>query len=191
MPRKLDVDLADFHLDLNHQATDDYSGNLEYNRGVVAIDGRAPLRHNAAIRFTATRSGITFERVYLGTRLSQLDAYGSMQGYSKPIVQANYQGRLSTVDLREELPVVPISGGEFEFAGSLSYAAAATAGLGALNERPRLEPNSASFFIEWRDRVQNPGEPPVAGRKLLTGRWRSSSHRRTTGSDGRSGARGI
>ena len=43
-----------------------------------------------------------------------------MQGYSNPIVQADYQVRLSTADLHRELPQVPLSEGEIELAGSLS-----------------------------------------------------------------------
>ena len=132
-PRKIDADLADFHLDVNGGAVGDrYSGNLGYNKGEVDVAGYAPLRHNIQISFAATRSGIAFERIHVGTESSQLNAKGNMLGYSNPVIQAEYQALLSTADLHRELPTVPLSGGEIELAGSLSYNAAAGSGLEAL-----------------------------------------------------------
>src|SRR5580700_8016586 len=132
-PGKIDADLADFHLDVNHgAAVDQYSGNLGYNKGEIALAGYAPLSHAIQISFAATRSGIAFERIHIGTESSQLNAKGSMKGYSNPVVQAEYQALLSTADLHRELPAVPLSGGEIELDGSLSYNAAAGSGLEAL-----------------------------------------------------------
>jgi translocation and assembly module TamB len=132
-PGKIDADLADFHLDVNHgAAVDQYSGNLGYNKGEIALAGYAPLSHAIQISFAATRSGIAFERIHIGTESSQLNAKGSMKGYSNPVVQAEYQALLSTADLHRELPTVPLSRGEIELDGSLSYNAAAGSGLEAL-----------------------------------------------------------
>jgi translocation and assembly module TamB len=133
LPRKIDADLADFHLDVNGGAVGDrYSGNLGYTKGEVDVAGYAPLRHNIQISFAATRSGIAFERVHVGTESSQLNAKGNMQGYSNPVIRAEYQALLSTTDLHRELPAVPLSGGQIELDGSLSYNAAAGSGLEAL-----------------------------------------------------------
>src|SRR5690242_13013555 len=110
MPRKIDADLADFHLEVNHgpSVADQYVGNLGYNRGEIAIDGYAPLRHDAQFSFAATRNGIAFEKIHVGTESSQLNAKGNLQGYSKPVVHADYQLALSTADLRRELQTVPL-----------------------------------------------------------------------------------
>src|SRR5580700_4256900 len=105
LPRKIDADLADFHLDVHHSLLgDQYSGNLGYTNGEVEVAGYAPLRHDLQVGFAATRSGIAFERIHVGTESSQLNAKGSMQGYSNPIIQAEYQALLSTTDLHRELP---------------------------------------------------------------------------------------
>lgn len=131
--RKIDADLADFHLDVNRSVLgDQYSGNLGYNKGEIALAGYAPLSHDIQISFVTTRSGIAFERIHVGTELSQLNAKGSMQGYSNPLIQAEYQASLSTANLHRELPTVPLSGGMIELAGSLSYNAATGSGLEAL-----------------------------------------------------------
>ena len=133
VPRRLDADLADFHLDVSGNATtDQYSGNLGYNQGLIAIGGKAPLRHDAEIDFAASRSGIKFERIHVGTASSQLNARGSMEGYSSPVVQADYELLLSPADLRAELKTVPLAGEEIELAGSLSYDAASGDGLKAV-----------------------------------------------------------
>jgi translocation and assembly module TamB len=133
LPRKIDADLADFHLDVNQNgASGQYSGNLGYSKSEIAIDGRMPMRHDAQISFEATPTGINFERIHIETESSQLNAKGTMQGYSIPLVQAQYQALVSTADLRRGLPTVPLSGGEIELDGSLSYDAAAGSVLEAL-----------------------------------------------------------
>jgi translocation and assembly module TamB len=146
MPRKIDADLADFHLEVNHGAgaADQYAGSLGYNKGRIAIDGYAPLRHDAQISFAATSTGIAFEKIQVGTESSQLNAKGNLQGYSNPVVQADYQLVLSTADLRRELQTVPLSGGEIELMGSLGYDAAAGSGLEALKTRGRISSKSLS-----------------------------------------------
>src|SRR5579859_1772410 len=58
LPRKIDADLAAFHLDVNHSLLEDqYSGNLGYTKGELHLAGYAPLRHDVQIGFAATRSG--------------------------------------------------------------------------------------------------------------------------------------
>ena len=136
LTRSLDADLADLHLDVSHdENSDQYSGNLEYNKGEIVLNGYAPLRHDAQISFAATPAGIAFKRIHVGTESSQLNAKGSMQGYSSPVVQAEYQILLSTAELQRELRSVPLSGGEIELAGSLAYDAATGPGLAALQTR--------------------------------------------------------
>jgi len=138
-PRRLDADLADFHLDVSHSATtDQYSGNLGYNKGAIVIGSNAPLRHDAEIKFAASRRGIQFERFHVGTASSQLTATGSMEGYSNPVVHGEYEVMLSTGDLRTELGTLPLTGGGIELAGSLSYDAAAGSGLKAVKTRGRI-----------------------------------------------------
>jgi translocation and assembly module TamB len=139
LPRKIDADLANFHLDINHSVLgDQYSGNLGYTKGVVDVAGYAPLRHDIQIGFAATRSGIAFERIHVGTESSQLNAKGTMQGYSNPVIQAEYQALLSTADLHRELPAVPLSEGEIELDGSVSYDGALGSGLEALKTSGRV-----------------------------------------------------
>jgi translocation and assembly module TamB len=138
-PRKIDADLADFHLDVNHSLLEDqYSGNLGYTKGELHLAGYAPLRHDVQIGFAATRSGISFEKIHVGTESSQLNAKGNMQGYSNPVVQAEYQALLSTTDLHRELPSVPLSEGDIELDGSVSYDGALGSGLEALKTSGRV-----------------------------------------------------
>ncbi len=139
LPQKIDADLADFHLDVNHSLLrDQYSGNLGYTKGQIHVAGYAPLRHDIQISFAATRSGIVFERIHVGTESSQLNAKGNMQGYSNPVIQAEYQALLSTTDLHRELTSVPLSEGEIELDGSVSYDGALGSGLEALKTSGRV-----------------------------------------------------
>ena len=122
LPRKIDADLEDFHFEIGRAALgDQYSGTLGYNKGEILLARYAPLRHDVRISFAANRAGISFENIHVRTESSQLDAKGSMQGYSNPDIQAEYHAVISTADLHRELPDVPLSGGEFELAGSMSY----------------------------------------------------------------------
>ena len=135
LPRKIEVNLPDLRVDVNQRAADQYSGVFGYGRGEIAMDGHSPLFQSAEINFTATDSGIDFESVHLATDTSQLNASGSMRGYSSPTVLADYHLMLSASELHSELPAVPLSGGEIELAGSLSYQAAAGAFQGQLAVR--------------------------------------------------------
>jgi translocation and assembly module TamB len=148
VPHRLDADLADFHLDVSHNATaDQYSGSLGYNKGAIRVGGNAPLRHDAEIRFAASPSGIKFERIYVGTALSRLAATGEMKGYSNPVVQTEYELLLSSADLRSELQAVPIASGEFALAGSLSYDAAAGSGLKAVKTRGHVSSRTLTAAV--------------------------------------------
>lgn len=138
LPRKIDVNLPDLRLDVNQRAADRYSGAVGYGRGEIIADGRSPLYQSAEINFTATDSGINFESVHVATDASQLNASGSMRGYSSPAVLADYQLMLSASELHRELPAVPLSRGEIDLAGSLSYRAAAGALLQALKTSGRV-----------------------------------------------------
>ncbi len=138
LARKIDVNLPDLRLDVNQRAADQYSGVFGYSRGEITADGRSPLYQSAEINFTATDSGINFESVHVATDTSQLNASGSMRGYSSPKVLADYHLMLSASELHRELPAVPLSGGEIELAGSLSYQAAAGALLQALKTTGRV-----------------------------------------------------
>jgi translocation and assembly module TamB len=121
LPRKIDADLAQFHLELNQTAASDYSGNLGYSEGEITVDGDVPLRHDAEIVFAAKHTGIAFEKIHIGTRSSELNAKATMQGYSNPLVHADYQALVSTADVHKGLPSVPLAAGEIELAGSLTY----------------------------------------------------------------------
>jgi translocation and assembly module TamB len=138
LARKIDVNLPDLRLDANHQAADRYSGSFEYSRGEITADGYSPLLQSGEVNFTATDSGINFESVHVATDALQLNATGSMRGYSSPAVLADYRLMLSASELHKELPAVPLSGGEIELAGSLSYQAAAGALLQALKTTGRV-----------------------------------------------------
>jgi translocation and assembly module TamB len=131
--RKIDADLADFHADVSHSAgTDRYAGNLGYSKGLIAVDGYTPVHHDTDISFSATNNVITFDRIHLSTGLSQLNAKGVVRGYSNPTVEGEYQAVLSTTDLGPQLQSLPLSGGEIELAGALSYAAAGGPPLNSL-----------------------------------------------------------
>ncbi len=96
------------------------------------------MQHDTQISFAATSAGVSFERIHISTALSQLDAKGVVQGYSNPAIDGQYQARVSTADLREQLRSVPLSGGEIELAGSLSYRAAAGPALNSLKLSGRV-----------------------------------------------------
>jgi translocation and assembly module TamB len=148
LPRKIDADLADFHADVNHNAASgQYSGSLGYSKGEIAVGSYAPLRHDVEVNFVATSERIDFERIHLATASSQLNAKGSVQGYSNPVVQAEYQASLSTADLHTELPAVPLSGGAIELAGSLSYDPAAGSGLKALKTTGHVSSNTLTAAV--------------------------------------------
>ncbi len=138
LPRKIDVNLPDLRLEVNHRTADQYSGGLGYSGGEITAEGHSPLFQSAEINFTATHSGINFESIHVATDTSQLNATGSMRGYSSPAVLANYRLMLSASELHRELPAVPLSGGEIELAGSLSYQAATGALLQALRATGRV-----------------------------------------------------
>ena len=138
LARKIDVNLPDLRLDLYERAADQYSGVFGYSRGEITADGRPPLYQSAEINFAATDTGIDFESVHVATDTSQLNASGSMRGYSSPKVLADYHLMLSASELHRELPAAPLSGGEIELAGSLSYQAAAGALLQALKTTGRV-----------------------------------------------------
>ncbi len=132
-PRRIDADLAYFDLNINHDpAADRYSGNLEYQEGVLAIDGHTPLAHETQITFAATRSGVTFEKIQIATEHSKFNAKGVVEGYFRPSMKGEYQVLVSAEDLREELRVLSLSRGEIEIEGSLSYQSGVGAPLDAL-----------------------------------------------------------
>jgi translocation and assembly module TamB len=132
-PRKVDADLADFHLDVRGDATGErYSGNLGYSKGEITIDGYLAVHHDTDISFAATTAGVTFEKIHISTEQSQLNATGIVRGYANPAVEGQYEAHLSIAELHEQLPGSPLSGGEIELTGSLSYKAAAGPGLKAL-----------------------------------------------------------
>jgi translocation and assembly module TamB len=132
-PRKIDADLVDFHADVSHSAgTDRYTGNLGYSRGQIEVDGYAPVHHGTEVSFTATNAGITFDRIHLSTARSQFNAKGVVRGYSSPVVEGQYEAALSTADLREQLQSLPLSGGDIDLAGSVSYRAVAGPALNSL-----------------------------------------------------------
>jgi translocation and assembly module TamB len=138
-PRKIDANLADFRLEASHDAAiDGYSGTLGYSKGQITIDGHTPVHHEAKISFAATSAGITFERIHISTPLSQLNAKGALRGYLSPVVEGQYQAVLAAADLHEQLPTVPLSGGEIELAGSLFYRAGGGPPLNALRLRGHL-----------------------------------------------------
>jgi translocation and assembly module TamB len=133
LPRKIDADLADFHLVADQVGSEDqYSGTLGYSKGVIVIDGYAPVRHDIQLSFAATRSGITFESIHVATGSSQLNAKGIVRGYRNPVVEAQYQALLSTADLHDTWRAAPLSGGEIDLAGSLSYSGVAGPPLDSL-----------------------------------------------------------
>src|SRR5260370_42088649 len=89
------------------------------------------MHHDTQISFAATSNGVTFESIHISSGLSQLNAKGTVRGYSNPIVEAEYQALVSTADLRQQLQTLPLSG-EIELAGSLSYGAAGGPPLDAI-----------------------------------------------------------
>jgi translocation and assembly module TamB len=132
-PQKIDADLADFHADVSHSpGTDLYRGTLGYSKGEIAIDGYTPVHHHTEISFAATSSLITFDRIHLSTARSQLNAKGVVRGYSSPVVEGQYEVVLSSGDLRQQLQTLPLSGGEIELAGTVSYRAAGGPPLNSL-----------------------------------------------------------
>jgi translocation and assembly module TamB len=132
-PRRIDADLADFHADLSHSVgSDQYAGTLGYGKGEIAVDGYTPVHHDTDISFRATNDVIIFDRIHVSTGLSQLNAKGVVRGYSNPTVEGQYQALLSTADLREQLQSLPLSGGEIELAGSVSYRGAGGPPLNSL-----------------------------------------------------------
>ena len=147
-PRKIDADLADFHLDVNHDATTHrYSGTLGYSKGEIAIDGYTPVRHDTQISFAATTAGVTFETIHISTGRSQLNAKGVVRHYSSPVVEGQYEADLSTAELHEQLRGVPLSGGEIKLEGSLSYETAAGLGLKALKTSGHVSSGSLTATV--------------------------------------------
>lgn len=138
VPRKLEADLADFHLNVNHNGSDRYAGTLGYTKGEISVGSNAPLQHDAEIRFAATASAVTFERIRVTTASSQLNAKGAVQNFSHPVVRAEYQILVSSADLRRELESVPISSGAIQLVGSLAYDSTAGSGLAALKTSGRV-----------------------------------------------------
>ncbi len=143
LPRKIDADLADFHLDANYRGTEGgYSGTLGYSKGEIAIAGYTPVRHDLQISFAATRSGVSFESIHVATKLSQVNAKGIVRGYQNPVVEAQYQALVSTTDLHDVMRTAPLSAGEITLAGELSYRAAAGAPLDALKISGHISSNA-------------------------------------------------
>src|SRR5260370_16713216 len=118
------------------------------------------MHHDTQISFAATSNGVTFESIHISSGLSQLNAKGTVRGYSNPIVEAEYQALVSTADLRQQLQTLPLSG-EIEMAGSLSYGAAGGPPLDAIKLAAHAPTDRLPASLSGSDATSLPLPPTI------------------------------
>jgi translocation and assembly module TamB len=100
-----------------------YSGTLGYKNGIVRAKGIAPVTHALEVRFNATPEVFTLPKLELTAKGSQVSISGTVKNYAQPEINAAYQARLDSRDVREIMknPAVPV--GVVNARGNLEYRA--------------------------------------------------------------------
>ena len=100
-----------------------YSGTLGYKNGIVRTKGIAPVSHALEVRFNATPEVFTLPKLELTAKDSRLSISGTVKNYLQPEINAVYEARLNSRDVREIMknPAVPL--GILNARGNLEYRA--------------------------------------------------------------------
>jgi translocation and assembly module TamB len=102
-----------------------YSGRLSYSDGRLQSGSFKPIPHNLEAEFDATPTTFHLSQAKLSSETSQVVLTATLQNYSHPQLQANYDATLDAAQFRRilENPSVPV--GLIRASGSVAYQEAA------------------------------------------------------------------
>jgi hypothetical protein len=122
--RKMVFD-AELH-DLHSSAVFDpglkrYHGVLKYAEGTFKYQDYTPLAHSLDLNFDATAAKLTVNHLNVATRQSRVGLTGTVEDYSRPIAQLEYDAHLATSDVAPVLPNLSLPAGVVHLVGSAKY----------------------------------------------------------------------
>ena len=128
---------ADLH-DLEFRETfnpllQQYTGRLAYSDGHLVSGSFSPIPHTLNAEFSATPTEFRLEHLTLSTGPSQVSITATVQNYTNPIVDADYDATVDGVQARQVLKSPSIPSGQLRATGHAHYAqTASTSPLNAL-----------------------------------------------------------
>ncbi len=123
----LAAELDNFHvLTAYDTASGMYRGSLAYGPGRIVMRDTRAIEHKADFEFAANSGVLELNSAVVSTGQSQITVRGTVKDFSRPDVEANYEGALFTKDAATILRSDSLPLGEIRFGGTLEYAAAAT-----------------------------------------------------------------
>jgi len=119
----LDADLHDFEFQSSFDPLrKQYSGRLDYRGGRVQIPDFNPVMHDLQAEFDATPDAITLREAVLTSGQSHFKVNGTIENYSNPRLQANYQALVDSGELRTLTKNSSLPSGLIQLAGSMQFA---------------------------------------------------------------------
>ncbi len=121
--RKSDIngDLYDLASEIHFQpATTRYVGSLSYDRGTLRYANYSPLPHALRAQFSASPATLSLDQVRVTVGASRLALRATIENYSAPVVNANYDILIHTQDFASLSPAASPSG-DLSLAGTLQY----------------------------------------------------------------------
>jgi translocation and assembly module TamB len=106
-----------------------YSGKLSYSDGHLQSGSFNPIPHSLEAEFDATPSTFHLSHATLSSETSHLSLTATVQNYSDPVVQAQYDAVLDGAQFRRILANPTVPAGLIHATGSISYQQAANRSL--------------------------------------------------------------
>jgi len=118
----LAADLHDLALQIGFSVAEQkYSGTLSYRDGHVMWQGHAPVGHQLDARFSLTPKRFDLENAHLTSGHSEVNLQATIQDYSRPKLQANYQATLDAGEFRRVFKNSSLPRGIIGLSGAIDY----------------------------------------------------------------------
>ncbi len=134
-----------------------YQGHMSYDQGKLVYGGYAPVTHALDAGFSATPQKFTLDRAELTAGKSQIILNATLDNYSNPAVQANYDASLVTGEFAQILKNPSIPTGTVRLTGFLKYqaqpnkSAAESASMWGMVSSPELYVRTSSVHTGIRN----------------------------------------
>jgi translocation and assembly module TamB len=108
----LSADLRDLQAAIRFETLKSaYSGTLSYDRGRFVVKDYTPFEHAVKMQFVAAPSELLVNPLDLTVKHSHITLRATLQDYSNPQIQGDYQAEMTTADVAEILkePSIPVA----------------------------------------------------------------------------------
>ncbi|MBV9573168.1 MAG: AsmA family protein, partial [Acidobacteriales bacterium] len=154
----MDADVRDLRTEINYtMLSAKYNGTISYHDGRIRYGALSPLPHALNAKFTAGRSGLSFDQLDLTLGSSHVSVQANVTDYNNPKLDGNYNIVLHTQDAADLL-TGPSVAGDVALAGSLHYT--------GLIGQPLLQNVSTDGHIESNGLALNNPQGHVELRKI-------------------------